>query len=206
MSKLSSEFSTKDLDPLSYFLGISVTRHSGGIFLSQHKYAGEIIEQVAMSSCKPVSTLVDTKAKLSGISVNPYHDPYRSVAGALQYLTFTRPDIAHVVQQVCLFMHDPRTQHILPWSILLGTLRVQLPTAYISLLLWLIHSPHILMLTGEVVQTQEDPRPNSVSILGIIWSIGLQNDNQLYLALVLKQSIVVLLMLLLNHVGFKTYC
>ena len=34
MSKLGSEFAMKDLGPLSYFLGISVTRHSGGIFLS----------------------------------------------------------------------------------------------------------------------------------------------------------------------------
>ncbi|CAJ2641560.1 unnamed protein product [Trifolium pratense] len=114
MSKLNSEFAMKDLGPLSYFLGISVIRHSGGIFLSQHKYAEEIIERAAMSSCKPVSTPVDTKAKLSGISGNPYHDPseYRSLAGALQYLTFTRPDIAYAVQQVCLFMHDPRTQHM----------------------------------------------------------------------------------------------
>jgi hypothetical protein len=39
----------------------------------------------------------------------------------------------------------------------------------------------------EVVQTLEDPRPNSVSILGIIWFIGLQNDNQIYPALVLKR-------------------
>lgn len=36
---------------------------------------------------------------------------YRSLAGALQYLTFTRPDIAYAVQQVCLFMHDPRAVH-----------------------------------------------------------------------------------------------
>jgi histone deacetylase 1/2 len=32
MSKLGSEFAMKDLGPLSYFLGISVTRHSGGHF------------------------------------------------------------------------------------------------------------------------------------------------------------------------------
>ncbi|WJX17055.1 hypothetical protein P8452_07010 [Trifolium repens] len=114
MSKLNSEFAMKDLGPLSYFLGISVTRHSGGMFLSQSKYAEEIIEKAAMSSCKPVSTPVDTKAKLSGTSGNPYHDPseYRSLAGALQYLTFTRPDISYAVQQVCLFMHDPKTQHM----------------------------------------------------------------------------------------------
>ncbi|GKD56091.1 ribonuclease H-like domain-containing protein [Tanacetum coccineum] len=36
----------------------------------------------------------------------------RSLAGALQYLTFTRPDISYAVQQVCLFMHDPREPHL----------------------------------------------------------------------------------------------
>lgn len=114
MAQLSSEFSMKDLGPLSYFLGISVTRHPEGLFLSQKKYAEEIIERAGMSSCKPSSTPVDTKAKLSGSSGNPYHDPteYRSLAGALQYLTFTRPDISYAVQQVCLFMHDPKTQHM----------------------------------------------------------------------------------------------
>ena len=114
MSKLNDEFSMKDLGPLSYFFDISVTRHSGGIFLSQHKYAEEIIERADMSSCKPISTPVDTKAKLIGVSENPYHGPteYRSLAGPLQYLTFTRPDITYDVQQVYLFMHDPRTQHM----------------------------------------------------------------------------------------------
>ncbi|GKA55513.1 ribonuclease H-like domain-containing protein, partial [Tanacetum coccineum] len=36
----------------------------------------------------------------------------RSFAGALQYLTFTRPNLSYVVQQVCLYMHDPREPHL----------------------------------------------------------------------------------------------
>jgi hypothetical protein len=35
-----------------------------------------------------------------------------SIVGALQYLTCTRSDIAYAVQQVCLFMHDPREPHL----------------------------------------------------------------------------------------------
>ena len=61
-----------------------------------------------MSNCKASNTPVDTHSKLPahGASVS---DPsqYRSLAGALQYLTFTRPNIAYAVQQVCLYMHDP---------------------------------------------------------------------------------------------------
>ncbi|MCI85053.1 copia protein, partial [Trifolium medium] len=53
MSLLSSEFAMKDLDPLSYFMGIAVSRHPTGIFLSQSTYASEIIERTGMASCKP---------------------------------------------------------------------------------------------------------------------------------------------------------
>ncbi|KAK4366363.1 hypothetical protein RND71_014243 [Anisodus tanguticus] len=58
-------------------------------------------------------TPVDSKSKLSANDGAPVSDPtlYRSLTGALQYLTFTRPDITYVVQQVCLFMHDPREFH-----------------------------------------------------------------------------------------------
>lgn len=67
-----------------------------------------------MSDCKPCSTPADTSAKLSATDGSPVADPtdYRSLAGALQYLTFTRPDISYAVQQVCLHMHDPREPHL----------------------------------------------------------------------------------------------
>src|ERR1044072_4184575 len=68
-----------------------------------------------MDSCKPSATPVDTKLKLNTASGTPYDDPtlYRSLAGALQYLTFTRPDISYVVQHVCLHMYAPCTEHML---------------------------------------------------------------------------------------------
>lgn len=110
---LKSEFSMTDLGKLSYFLGISVTRTKESMFLCQSKYAEEIIHRAKMDSCKPVATPVDTKSKLGAHDGEPMTDPslYRSLAGALQYLTFTRPGIAYVVQQVCLFMHAPREPH-----------------------------------------------------------------------------------------------
>ncbi|XP_060216786.1 uncharacterized mitochondrial protein AtMg00810-like [Lycium barbarum] len=114
MTLLSSEFAMKDLGPLSYFLGIAVTLHAGGLFLSQKKYAEEIIERASMSSYRPSATPVDTKPKLSATSTSPFKDPslYCSLAGVLQYLTFTRPDISYAVQQICLFMHNPMEVHM----------------------------------------------------------------------------------------------
>ena len=67
-----------------------------------------------MSECHPTATPVDARTKLSASEGAPVANPseYRSLAGALQYLTLTRPDLAYAVQQVCLFMHDPREPHL----------------------------------------------------------------------------------------------
>ena len=67
-----------------------------------------------MTDCKPCSTPVDTQGKISEAEGNPVTDPttYRSLAGALKYLTFTLPDITYAVQQICLHMHDPREPHL----------------------------------------------------------------------------------------------
>jgi hypothetical protein len=74
ISFLNLEFDTKDLGPLSYLLGIIVTRHPHGLFLSQKKYAKEILTQAGMymSSCKSCLTLVDTKLKMTLVWVEYY--------------------------------------------------------------------------------------------------------------------------------------
>ncbi|GJT26346.1 ribonuclease H-like domain-containing protein [Tanacetum coccineum] len=103
------EFAMTDLGPLNYFMGISVTCDSSGLFLSQKKYALEILDRAHMANCNPSRTPIDTESKL-GSDGDPVSDLtlYRSLAGSLQYLTFTRPNISYAVQQVCLYMHDPR--------------------------------------------------------------------------------------------------
>jgi hypothetical protein len=114
ISALQHEFSMKDLGELHHFLGMEVQRRDGCLFLSQHQYMKEILDRAGMSDCKSCSTPVDTNPKLSQVIGDPIADPtdFRSLAGALQYLTFTRPDIAYAVQQVCLHMHDPREPHL----------------------------------------------------------------------------------------------
>ncbi|GKD92218.1 ribonuclease H-like domain-containing protein [Tanacetum coccineum] len=112
MDSLHKEFDSTDLGALNYFLGISATRHSTCLFLCQKKYALQLLERAHMVHCNPSQTLVDTESKLGPDGV-PVQDPtlYRSLAGGLQYLTFTRPDLSYVVQQIFLYMHDPREPH-----------------------------------------------------------------------------------------------
>jgi hypothetical protein len=105
----------KNLGTLHHFLGVAVQQCSEVLFLSQKQYALDVLERAGMSDCKPCSTPVDTHAKVSSMAGTPVSDPtqYRSLVGALQYLTFTRPDISYAVQQVCLHMHDPQDVHLL---------------------------------------------------------------------------------------------
>ena len=74
----------------------------------------DLLQRAGMAECHSTATPVDTHAKLSATAGAPVADAsqYRSLAGALQYLTLTRPDLAYAVQQVCLFMHDPREPHL----------------------------------------------------------------------------------------------
>jgi len=55
----------------------------------------------------------------------PYSRPqqYRSIVRALQYLTFTRPDIAFSVNQACQFMHNPMESHVVAVKQILRYLR-----------------------------------------------------------------------------------
>ncbi|GKC58510.1 ribonuclease H-like domain-containing protein [Tanacetum coccineum] len=85
IASLHGEFAMTDLGSLDYFLGIYAQR----------------------------SFAVDAESKV-GVDRDLVIDPtlYRSLVGSLQYLTFTRPDISYAVQQVCLYMHDPRERHL----------------------------------------------------------------------------------------------
>lgn len=111
---LKKEFPMTDMGRLNYFLGVKAEYNKAGILLTQQHYAREIIERAGMADCKPISTPVDVNSKLSADASDQIKNAteYRSLAGGLQYLTFTRPDIMYAVQQVCLFMHDPRVNHL----------------------------------------------------------------------------------------------
>ncbi|XP_073357847.1 uncharacterized protein [Aegilops tauschii subsp. strangulata] len=96
---LRDEFALKDLGPLHYFLGIEVVRWPDGFFLHQQRYAHELLDRAGMLNCKPAPTPVDTKAKVSALEGSPASDAafYRSIVGALQYLTLTRPNLQYAV-------------------------------------------------------------------------------------------------------------
>jgi hypothetical protein len=112
ITRLSKEFSMKDLDDLHYFLGVEVQPNEKGLFLSQTKYALDLLHRASMTDAKPISTPFVVGQHLSAEG-QLFSDPtlFRSLAGALQYLTITRPDLLFSVNSICQFMHAPTDDH-----------------------------------------------------------------------------------------------
>ena len=124
LQDLQHDFALKDLGDLHYFFGIKVKKTQNGLLMSQQKYASDIIARAGIKNCKAVDTPLSTSDKLSVTDGNLLGaedaTKYRSLVGALQYLTLTRPDICFDVNKVCQFLHAPTTVH---WSAVKRILR-----------------------------------------------------------------------------------
>lgn len=116
ITQLNHDFAVKDLGPLHHFLGVKVTSVYGGILLSQRQYILNLLKRTNMLEAKPVSSPMSSSQQLSLFNGNPCPDEtlFRSVVGALQYLSLTRPDISLAVNKVCQFMHKPADIH---WTV-----------------------------------------------------------------------------------------
>ena len=110
---LSHHFEMKDLGRLNYFLGLEVLSDSAGYYLSQAKYASDILARAGLSDCKTAATPLETNLRLTPLDGTPLSDAtlYRQIVGSLVYLTVTRPDIAYAVHIVSQFMSAPRSTH-----------------------------------------------------------------------------------------------
>nr|GEY77384.1 ribonuclease H-like domain-containing protein [Tanacetum cinerariifolium] len=163
---LHQEFAMTDLGPLNYFLGISVTRDSSGLFLSQKKYAVEILDRAHMLNCNPSRTPIDNESKL-GSDGDSAFDPtlYRSLAGSWYFGLWVEVVFIIDYKFGCLFRCRFRL------DVLLLDARLQ--------------------VTVFFLETTNSLGPLSVS--------------RRFFVPVQRQSIVVLPMLLLRHVGYAIY-
>lgn len=109
LDKLSEKFRMKDIGKLSYFLGIQATFIASGLFLNQEKYATDLLEAAGMLQCFPMPTPLPLQIDRVPHQDQLFSEPtyFRSLAGKLQYLTLTRPDIQFAVNFVCQKMHTP---------------------------------------------------------------------------------------------------
>nr|GEW26189.1 retrovirus-related Pol polyprotein from transposon TNT 1-94 [Tanacetum cinerariifolium] len=108
-----NKFEMSMMGELKLFLAIQINQSPRGIFINQAKYAQEILKKHGMTSCDSVGTLMATKhldADLSGTPVD--QTKYRSMVGALMYLTTSRPDIMHATCYCARYQAKPTEKHL----------------------------------------------------------------------------------------------
>ena len=97
--EMKKEFEMSMVGELNYFLGIQVKQRKDGIFISQEKYAKNLVKRFSLDSKKQLSTPINSLLKLSLDPTDVEVDStlYQSMIGNLLYLTTSRPNIAFSV-------------------------------------------------------------------------------------------------------------
>ncbi|KAK2437932.1 putative mitochondrial protein [Trifolium repens] len=114
VQQMQSEFEMSLVGELTYFLGLQIKQMDDTIFISQSKYARNIIKKFGMDNATHKRTPAPTHLKLTkdekGISVD--QSLYRSMIGSLLYLTASRPDITYAVGVCARYQADPKVSHL----------------------------------------------------------------------------------------------
>nr|GFB87709.1 retrovirus-related Pol polyprotein from transposon TNT 1-94 [Tanacetum cinerariifolium] len=111
---MKSRFEMSMIGEMTFFLGLQVNQSPCGIFINQSKYVLEILKKYGMESCDPIGTPMEIKDKLdldqNGTLVDA--TKYRSMIGALMYLTSSRPDIVHATCLCAQYQANPTEKHL----------------------------------------------------------------------------------------------
>ncbi|XP_057723854.1 uncharacterized mitochondrial protein AtMg00810-like [Arachis stenosperma] len=112
-ASLQRTFEMKDLGSLSYFLSLEVMSTVDGIYLSQAKYASDLLARAGIIDSRTESTPLKPKVRFSPMNGTVLDNPtlYRQLVGGLVYLIVTRPVIAYPVHVLSDFLSAPRTTH-----------------------------------------------------------------------------------------------
>nr|GEY57369.1 copia protein [Tanacetum cinerariifolium] len=111
---MKSRFEMLMIGEMMFFLGLPVNQSPCGIFINQPNYVLEILKKYEIESCDPVGTPMEIKDKLDLDQNGTPNDAtkYRSMIGALMYLTSSRPDIVHSTCLCARYQAKPTEKHL----------------------------------------------------------------------------------------------
>eukprot|EP00253_Pinus_taeda_P008197 PITA_08197 len=122
---LAREFDMKDMGVMHYFLGVEVWQQDGEVFVSQGKYANEILKRFHMENSKPMQTpLAGNWRKEDATSKEVVEATmYQQLVGSLMYIVNTPPDLCFAVNQLSQAVVQPtklfwkEAKHVLRYTI-----------------------------------------------------------------------------------------
>jgi hypothetical protein len=105
-TSLKKKFEMTDLGFLYYFLGLQLFKTNEGIFLSQSKYACDLLHRFHMEDCKPTPSPFQSGVNLATTCTSPEVDAtlYRQLVGSLLYLNHTRPNLSFIFGLIYRYM------------------------------------------------------------------------------------------------------
>lgn len=204
---LNDHFKMKDLGTLSYFLGLEILSTSDGHYVSQAKYASDLLSRAGITDSKIATTPLEPNVKLTPTDGTPLLMPpfYRQLVDSLVYLTVTRPDIAHAVHIVGQFMTAPRSTHYAAILRLLRYIKGTMFMVYTFQLIPCCNYMLIRMPIGPAILLIIAPPLAFASSWVIHSSLGEVRNKRSLLDPVLMLNIVLLLMLHRNFSGYDVY-
>ena len=103
-----------DLGRMKFFLGVEVIQNEKGIYISQCKYAQEILHKFGMENKNAIKTPMVPRFKLikdeGGTKVDSTQ--YKQMIGSLMYIIVSKPDLTYVMSLVSRYMENPRELHM----------------------------------------------------------------------------------------------
>ena len=112
---MQAEFEMSMIGELSHFLGLQIHQQESGIFISQSKYAKNLVKKFDLESASPVRTPMSPDVKLNvdlfGKNVDSFL--YRNMIGSLLYLIASRPNISYSVEVYASYQANPKESHMI---------------------------------------------------------------------------------------------
>nr|GEY15918.1 uncharacterized mitochondrial protein AtMg00810-like [Tanacetum cinerariifolium] len=111
---MKSHFEMSMMGEMTFFLGLQVNQSPSGIFINHSNYLNEILNKYGLNTCDIIGTPMDIKDKLDLDWIGTPVDAtkYRSMIGALMYLTLSRPDIIHATCVCARYQAQPTKKHL----------------------------------------------------------------------------------------------
>ena len=112
---IQAKFKMSMIGELNHFLGLQIHQQELGIFISQSKYAINLVKKFGLEYASSVRTLISQNVKLTidllGKSVDS--SLYKSMVAGLLYLTARRPDISYSVRVCARYQANPKESYMI---------------------------------------------------------------------------------------------